>query len=184
MRPKKMPQSILIFFLVIFPLISFIAVLTAALMCQVLKHLVLFPFTSLCNQHCPVWGSLKKKCHYVLGFENEMAQTSVVQIAAMYCHGHFSPKVAKPLHSSNKNTRRKKLICRYEPDSFQLASPSLHVGLLFLFFVRGRKAPCQWRGRVTVGPFLLIQDDVALKLLSSTLFFGFFAVLLSRFISN
>ena len=35
--------------LAISPLISFTAVLTAAIMCQVLKYLVLFPFISLCN---------------------------------------------------------------------------------------------------------------------------------------
>jgi len=46
LAPRPLPQLILIFFLVIFPLISFIAVLIAALMCQVLKHLVLFPFIS------------------------------------------------------------------------------------------------------------------------------------------
>ena len=48
---------------------------------------------------------LRRCGHYVLGVENEMAQTSVVQITAMYCHGHFSPKAAKHLHSSRKNTK-------------------------------------------------------------------------------
>ena len=54
---------------------------------------------------------LRRCGHYVLGVENEMAQTSVVQITAMYCHGHFSPKVAKHLHITSKNTKkiRKKL---------------------------------------------------------------------------
>ena len=47
--PRPLPQTILIFFLAISPLISFTAVLTAAIMCQVLKYLVLFPFISLCN---------------------------------------------------------------------------------------------------------------------------------------
>ena len=43
--PRPLPQTILISFLVIFPLIFFTAVLTAALMCQVLiKHLALFSF--------------------------------------------------------------------------------------------------------------------------------------------
>jgi hypothetical protein len=55
----------------------------------------------------PRLGVVEKKMPLRIGFENEMAQTSVVQITAMYCHGHFSPKVAKPLHSSNKNTRKK-----------------------------------------------------------------------------
>ena len=41
-----------------------------------------------------------------IGYRNEMAQTSVVQITAMYCHGHFSPKVAKHLHSFRKNTKK------------------------------------------------------------------------------
>ena len=51
---------------------------------------------------------LRRCGHYILGIENEMAQTSVVQITAMYCHGHFSPKAAKHLHSSRKNTKKKK----------------------------------------------------------------------------
>ena len=49
---------------------------------------------------------LRRCGHYVLGIENDMAQTSVVQITAMYCNGHFSPKVAKCLHSSSKNTKK------------------------------------------------------------------------------
>ncbi len=47
--PRPLPQTILIFFLAISPLISFTAVLTATIMCKVLKYLVLFPFISLCN---------------------------------------------------------------------------------------------------------------------------------------
>jgi len=49
-----------------------------------------------------------------LGIENEMAQTSVVQITAMYCHGHFSPKAAKHLHSFRKNTKKKKYCPKVE----------------------------------------------------------------------
>ena len=42
MVPRPLSQMILISFLAIFPLIYFTAVLTTALMCQVLKHLALF----------------------------------------------------------------------------------------------------------------------------------------------
>ena len=54
--PRPLPQSILIFFLVIFPLISFAAVLTAALMYQVLKYLVLFPLLAYAIITAPFGG--------------------------------------------------------------------------------------------------------------------------------
>ena len=41
-----------------------------ALMCQVLKYFVLFPFISLCNQHCPVLGSLKRNIEQMQFVEN------------------------------------------------------------------------------------------------------------------
>ena len=50
------------------------------------------------------WATVARP--HVLGIEMIWSQTSVVQIVAMYCHGHFSPKVAKHLHITSKNTKK------------------------------------------------------------------------------
>ena len=61
--PRPQPQTILISFLVIFPLIYFTAVLIAALMCQVLKHLALFPFDQLMQLALPRSGVRGKRIY-------------------------------------------------------------------------------------------------------------------------
>ena len=48
------------------------------------------------------WAAVPGAATTYLGIENGMIPNVVVQIATMYCHGRFSPKVAEHLHSTKK----------------------------------------------------------------------------------
>ena len=76
-------------------------------------------------------------CTTYLGIENDVIPNVAVQVATMYCNDHFSPKVAKRLHSTNKNTKKKTL------KPFDPGSIPGRCTKIFIFKILSRTISCE-----------------------------------------